>query len=611
AAFAIRGGTSGELTGIDIEEHAAKWRLLHPDRTPCVPRNLPLARAVLKGEISRDAEVIVHDQQGRERWVSVNAAPITDATGHVVAGISIFQDITERKRGDEALKQSEEKFRTTFQSSPDAITITTRKDGRFVEVNDGFTKMSGYNREEVIGKTPIELNLIVDLEDRKAFEEKFKQNGEVDDFEMRYRTKDGIVRDTLLAARPLYFMNEPCLVAVVKDVSEMKRTGKEKAELEKQLQHAQKMESMGTLAGGIAHDFNNLLMGIQGRASLMLMDKDSSHPDFGHLREIEDYIQNAATLTRQLLGFARGGKYEVKPSDINELVRKNAHMFGRTRKEISIHAKYHPQVWTVAVDQGQVGQVMMNLFINAWQAMPEGGELFLETRNVVLDEEYLKPFSIPSGKYVEISVTDTGIGMDAATQKRIFDPFFTTKAMGRGTGLGLASAYGIIKNHGGIINVSSEKGKGTKFTIHLPASESKVVDSKPGSIEGLRAGKKTLLLVDDEQIILETAEALLKKLGYEVFTASGGREAVRLYEERKDRIDAVILDMTMPSMSGGDTFDRLKEIDPGVKVILASGYSLDGHAEEIMDRGCDAFIQKPFKIKELSGKLEEILTHGP
>ena len=611
AAFDIWGGESGGLTGIDIEEHAAKWRLLHPDRTPYEPRNLPLARAVLKGEISKDVEVIVHDQQGKERWVSANAAPITDAKGHVLAGISIFQDITERKRGDEALKQSEEKFRTTFQSSPDAITITRRKDARFVEVNDGFTKMSGYTREEVIGKSHLELNLMVDHEAREAFEEKLKQDGAVDDFEIRYRTKDGVVRDTLLAARPLHFMNEPCLVTVVKDVSEMKRTAKEKIELEKQLQHAQKMESMGTLAGGIAHDFNNLLMGIQGRISLMLMDKDSSHPDFEHLGEIEDYIQNAATLTRQLLGFARGGKYEVKPSDINELVRKNAEMFARTRKEISIHAKYHSQIWAVAVDQGQIGQVMMNLFINAWQAMPEGGALFLETRNVVLDEESLKPFSIPSGKYVEISVMDTGIGMDAATQKRIFDPFFTTKEMGRGTGLGLASAYGIIKNHGGIINVSSEKGQGTTFTIHLPASESKVADPEPGPIKSLRAGKETLLLVDDERIVLETAEALLKRLGYEVFAAIGGRKAVHLYEEHKDRIDAVILDMIMPGMSGGETFDRLKEMDPGVKVILASGYSLDGHAKAIMDRGCDAFIQKPYKIRELSDKLEAILTHGP
>jgi two-component system cell cycle sensor histidine kinase/response regulator CckA len=608
AAFAIWGGVSGDLTGIDIEEHTAKWRLLHPDGTPYEPNNLPLARAILKGEISKDVEVIVHDQQGLERWVSANAAPVTDANGNVVAGISIFQDITERKRADEVLKQSEEKFRTTFQGSPDAITITARKDGRFVEVNDGFTKMSGYAREEVIGKSPLELNLIVDLEDRMAFEEKLMQDGEVDGFEMKYRTKEGVVRDTLLAARPLYFMDEPCLVAVVKDVSEMKRTAKEKTELEKQLQHAQKMESMGTLAGGIAHDFNNLLMGIQGRTSLMLMDKDSSHPDVEHLKGIEDYVQNAVTLTRQLLGFARGGKYEVKPSDINELVRKNAELFGRTRKEINIHAKYHPHIWTVAVDQGQIGQVMMNLFINAWQAMPEGGELFLATHNVVLDEEYVKPFSIAPGRYVKIAVADTGVGMDAATQKRIFDPFFTTKEMGRGTGLGLASAYGIIKNHGGIINVASEKGEGATFTVYLPASESKVQNAGPKPIEGLRRGNETVLLVDDERIILETAEALLRRLGYEVLTASGGEEAVRLYGERGDRIDVVILDMIMPGMSGGDTFDRLKGINPHIKTILASGYSLNGNAQDILDRGCDAFIQKPFKIEELSGKLEAILT---
>ncbi len=611
AAFRIWGSSTDDLTGIDIEKYAAKWRMLHPDGTRYEPTDLPVARAVLRGEISRDVEIILHDEQGRERWVSSNAAPITDSEGHVVAGIAIFQDITERKRADRVLKQSEEKFRTTFQSSPDAITITKRKDGRFVEVNDGFTKMSGYTREEVIGKSPLELNLIVDLKDRNAFEKKLKQEGEVDGFEIRYRTKEGAVKDTLLAARPLQFMDEPCLVAVVKDISQMKRTTEEKAELEKQLQHAQKMESMGTLAGGIAHDFNNLLMGIQGRTSLMLMDKDPSHPDVEHLRGIEDYIQNAVALTRQLLGFARGGKYEVKPSDINELVRKNAELFGRTRKEINIHAKYHPHIWTVAVDQGQIGQVMMNLFINAWQAMPEGGRLSLETHNVVLDQEYVRPFSIAPGQYVKISVTDTGVGMDAATQKRIFDPFFTTKEMGRGTGLGLASAYGIIKNHGGIINVKSRKGEGATFTVYLPASESKVQIARPKTIEGLRRGNETVLLVDDEQIILETAEALLRRLGYEVLAASGGKEAVRLYEERKDRIDAVVLDMIMPGMSGGDTFDRLKAVNPRVKIILASGYSLDGNAQDILDRGCDAFIQKPFKIEELSGKLEAILTDCP
>jgi len=545
-------------------------------------------------------------KDGVVRDVVLRAAPILPldpSTGLVIA----VEDVTEKKRAEKDLRESEEKFRKTFQGSPDAITITRRRDGRFIEVNDGFTKMSGYARDEVIGRTPWELNLIVSSQDREAFERKLKQEGEVDGFEMQYRTKSGTVRDTLLAARPLVYANEECLVAVVKDISQMKRTTKEKAKLETQLQHAQKMESMGTLAGGIAHDFNNLLMGIQGRASLMLMDKGASHPDFEHLKGIEDYIQNAVTLTRQLLGFARGGKYEVKASHINDLLRKSAEMFGRTRKEITIRSKYHADVWTVDVDQGQINQVLMNLFVNAWQAMPGGGELFLETDNVVLDEKYLNPFSLVPGRYVKISITDTGIGMDKSTQKRIFDPFFTTKEMGRGTGLGLASAYGIIKNHGGIINVYSEKGDGATFTIYLPASESEVVDLKSELSVGIRRGSETLLLVDDEPMIIDTGKALLKALGYEVFTAKGGKEAISLYEKKKDRIDVVILDMIMPDMSGGDTFDRLKTINPDVKVILASGYSIDGHAGEIMNRGCDAFIQKPFNMKQLSNKLNEVL----
>ena len=269
------------------------------------------------------------------------------------------------------------------------------------------------------------------------------------------------------------------------------------------------MESIGTLAGGIAHDFNNLLMAIQGRASMMLMDKDSSHPDFGHLRGIEGYVGNAADLTRQLLGFARGGKYEVKPTDLNELIRKENRMFGRTKKEISIREKYEENLWPVEVDRGQIQQVLLNLYVNAWQAMPGGGNSILETENVTLDENYVKPFSVEPGRYVKISVTDTGIGMDKATQERIFDPFFTTKGLGRGTGLGLASAYGIIKNHGGFINVYSEKGHGSTFNIYLPASEKEVIEEKKPTGETLK-GSETVLFVDDEEMITEVAGDLSK-----------------------------------------------------------------------------------------------------
>ena len=254
----------------------------------------------------------------------------------------------------------------------------------------------------------------------------------------------------------------PATLNFARDITQLKK-------LEDQLQQAQKMESIGTLAGGIAHDFNNLLMGIGGRTSLMLMDSDSSHPYFENLKEIEAYVKSAAELTKQLLGFARGGKYEVKTTDLNEFIKKQNRLFGRTKKEITIRERYEKNLWTVEMDQGQIEQVLLNLYVNSWQAMSRGGDLYIQTENIVIDESFNRPYHVEPGKYVKVSVADTGVGMDEATQQRIFDPFFTTKEIGRSTGLGLASAYGIIKNHGGFIDVYSEKGEGATFNIYLPA----------------------------------------------------------------------------------------------------------------------------------------------
>ena len=248
----------------------------------------------------------------------------------------------------------------------------------------------------------------------------------------------------------------------------------------------------------------------------------------------------------------------------------------------------------------------MNLYVNAWQAMPGGGDLYLETENLTLDETDVKPFSIEPGKYVKISVTDTGVGMDKATREKIFEPFFTTKEMGRGTGLGLASAYGIIKNHSGFINVYGEKGHGTTFDIYLPASEKEIIEEKKLAGDTLK-GSETVLFVDDEDMIIEIAKEIFAQLGYKVLIARSGKEAIEIYEENKEHIDIVLLDMIMPDMSGSDTYDSLKEIDPDIKVLLSSGYSLEGQATEILNRGCSGFIQKPFKMKELSQKLREIL----
>lgn len=347
-------------------------------------------------------------------------------------------------------------------------------------------------------------------------------------------------------------------------------------------------------------------MGIQGHASLIAMRMTREDPNYQHLKGIEEMVQRGSELTRQLLGFARAGRYDVRPSDLNEIMSKSARMFGRTKKEIVIRERYEKNLWPVEVDRGQIEQVLLNLYVNAWQAMPGGGELYLQTQNVTLDQAYVGALKVKPGKYVKVSITDTGIGMDKQTQKRIFEPFFTTKEMGRGTGLGLASVYGIIKNHGGLIDVLSEKGRGTTFTIHLPASQKDTVKEKEPSAQVLR-GNETILLVDDEEVVLDVCSDILRSMGYHVLTARSGAEALRIYEKNRDKTDLVILDMIMPGASGRETYDRLKRINPKVKVLLASGYSMNGQAKEIMARGCDGFIQKPFTPKEISRRIREIL----
>ena len=390
------------------------------------------------------------------------------------------------------------------------------------------------------------------------------------------------------------------------DLTEKKRAEEEKKSLEHKLRQAQKMESLGTLAGGIAHDFNNLLMGIQGRVSLLSLDLDPADPAFEHIAALEEYVRSATNLTKQLLGLARGGKYEVKAIDINELVLNSATLFGRTKKEIAIHARLAQAALVVEADRRQIEQVLLNIYINAWQAMPDGGTLYLATAAATLDDTVRESYGLECGPYVKISVTDSGIGMDEDTRQRVFDPFFTTKEKTRGTGLGLASAYGIIKNHKGVITVYSEVGHGSTFNIYLPLSGKKV-DREVPLANRLVKGTETVLLVDDEPMVIDVCRHLLEKLGYRVLAAESGQEALDAVRRMPGDIDLVILDMIMPDMDGGNTFDRLREVRPQIPVILSSGYAINGQATKIMERGCNGFIQKPFNISELSVKLRTVL----
>jgi two-component system cell cycle sensor histidine kinase/response regulator CckA len=408
-------------------------------------------------------------------------------------------------------------------------------------------------------------------------------------------------KEILLDILPLKNDDHNATIVILSDVSEQKR-------METQLRQAHKMEAVGSLAGGIAHDFNNLLMGIQGYTSLMLLDVDPGHSFYEMLTSIMKQAQSGAKLTNQLLGYARKGKYEVKRVDLNRVVKGTSDTFSRTRKEIIVHRELAGDLFSIKGDEGQIEQVLYNLYVNAADAMPGGGHLTLKTENTTYEDIKGRLYKIEPGDYVLLTVTDIGAGMDKKTQGRIFDPFFTTKKMGRGTGLGLASAYGIIKNHRGYIDVNSEKGHGTTFSIYLPASKG-AVSQKRSAVkhEETKQGKETILLVDDEQTVRKVTRALLERTGYRVLTARNGEDAIKLYRKKRDRIDMVLLDMIMPNMGGAETYDRLKEINPNIRVLLSSGYSINGQAVQILEQGCDGFVQKPFGIAKLSQSIRKVL----
>jgi PAS domain S-box-containing protein len=508
----------------------------------------------------------------------------------------------------EKLREQDEKYRTIIENIEEGF-FEVDLSGNFTFFNNSVCNITGYSAEELLGMNNQDYTTPDNAKKMFNIMNKVYTTAEPSDVtDIEIIRKDGTTITVELNAylvqdqegNPIGFRG------VVRDVSQRLRAAMEKRKLENQLQQAQKMEAIGNLAGGIAHDFNNILMGMQGNTSLMLLNIDTGHPHYDKLRSIQKYIENGAALTKQLLGFARGGKYEVRAIDLNELIEKTARMFGRTKKEIKIHTSQLRDIWNVEVDQGQIEQVLLNIFVNAWHAMPDGGDLHLMTENVTIDDDFNKPFKVEAGKYVKISIIDTGAGMDKITQQRLFEPFFTTKEMGRGTGLGLASAYGIVKNHGGFIDVFSEPGKGATFSIYLPASEKEVMEETDAA-EIVLKGDETLLLVDDEEMIIEVGEEILQALGYKVFPAVSGKEALEIYKNKKNSIDMVILDMIMPGMGGGETYDNLKQINPDIKVLLSSGYSISGQAAEILERGCDGFIQKPFKLRQLSVKIREIL----
>jgi PAS domain S-box-containing protein len=519
----------------------------------------------------------------------------------MVGAIESIRDMTERRQAEDAVFNEKEKLRFLSENAPFGM-VLIESDGRFLYINPKFREIFGYDLNDVPdGRAWF----------RKAYPEDALRHevigvwksdmadtpyGQQTQRVFNATCKDGAVKTINFTT---VLLKDADKIMVCEDITEQKR-------LEKELLNAQKMQAIGTLSGGIAHDFNNILMGIQGYTSLIMLDVDPHDRQYERLKRIQEQVKSAAELTGQLLGFARGGKYVTQPVNLNELIEKTSTLFGRTKKEVAISCTYESDAWAVEADRGQIEQVFLNLYLNAWQAMPQGGDLYLQTRNVAIGESQAAAYSMAPGRYVSVSVRDTGMGMDEKIRERIFEPFFTTRELGRGTGLGLAMVYGIVKNHGGYIDVTSEPGKGATFTLYFPASAKDLAEEVPET-GGIMKGRETILVVDDEPEVLTVNKEILKTLGYTVHGAKGGAEAVALYREMKGSISLVIVDMIMPGLSGSETFDRIRELNPSAKIILSSGYSLDGKAREIMNKGCDGFIQKPFDIAQISRKVRELL----
>jgi len=525
---------------------------------------------------------------------------------------SFMRDITERKAVEWALRTSEQRFRILSESLPQGVFESDEK-GHILYCNRSALQMFGYDDADLLRG----LNVVETVvpEEREMAGENFRRVMEGRAI-TRGNEYQGIRKDG--TRFPVSIFTNPKIedgrvkgaLGVVVDLTELKKGEEERRRLQEQLFQAQKLESIGTLAGGIAHDFNNLLGGLLGSLSILEAEAEGQPSLQYEVGEMKGLVKRGAGLTKQLLGFARRGKYDAKPLALREVLSLTLDLFRRTRKDIVIQNNISSVVRNVLGDRSQIEQVLMNLFVNAGQAMTSGGTLMVFLGEHRIESEEAESHGVLPGVYARLRVADTGVGIPPQALPHVFEPFFTTKTPGKGTGLGLASVYGIVKNHGGYVEVESEVGKGSVFTVVLPTTELPVAREaeKPrNALDGAVFKKRTILVVDDEEHILRTYAKVLRDMGFEVLPAKDGPEALGLFRSRREDVAAVILDMVMPGMGGAEVFEALKAIEPGVRVLLASGYSRDGQANRLLEAGCQGFIQKPFDARELAEKLKEVL----
>ena len=543
--------------------------------------------------------------------------PLIRTSGSVILilcaliGLSVFflyriasHDIVQRKMTEAALRESEERYRTVLEANPDPVVVYDM-DGKVIYLNPAFTRVFGWTLTERFGK---KMDVFVPKENwpetkmmiRKVLAGESSAGIETS----RYTKKGNIAPVSISGAAYVDRKGNPIGIIVnLRDISERKK-------LEAQLFQSQKMEAIGTLAGGVAHDFNNLLQSVQGYAELLLLDKGHKNPDHGKLQNIRHAAKRGAELTRQLLTFGRKVESKRRPVDLNHEVGEVRKLLDRTiPKMIEIKLQLAEHLNIVNADPVQIEQILVNLALNARDAMSDGSKIIIETENTSIDEEFCKTHAgARPGEYALLSISDTGHGMDRDTLEHIFEPFYSTKEVGKGTGLGLAMVYGIVKSHEGYITCNSEPGVGTMFKIYLPAidQEVEIVDMK--EIEApIKGGNETILLVDDEEFIRELGMELLGGSGYNVFTAADGESALQLYRKEQNRIDLILLDLIMPGMGGKKCLEELLRVNPRARVLIASGYSADGPTKEALGVGARDYISKPYDAKQMLKVVREVL----
>jgi PAS domain S-box-containing protein len=521
-----------------------------------------------------------------------------------------------QKRVEQAVAQlrlSEEAYRALAENSLALITIVSQ--GQVVYANRRTQTLSGYTQDELLGRPLLEL---IHHDDREAVARR-AQSHEAGDwrdnlYEFRYLCKDGRVRWLELLASPTVHLGKPAVLGHGIDITERKLAQHEQAQLEAKLQHAQRMEVVGTLAGGISHDFNNLLQAIGGYSQILLGRLGEDSPHAPHLRSIQKASERGGDLINHLLAFSRRAESRLKPVNLNQEVLQVCHMLARTiPRMVSIETRLAHDIWPVLADPTQLEQVVMNLGSNAKDAMPQGGRLTLETANVHLDEKYCQGLGdVTPGDYVQLKVADTGHGMDEQTLRHIFDPFFTTKPLGQGTGLGLSTVYGIVKAHRGHISCYSRTGQGTTFNLYLPVSAEPALEQAQPSPPPPppSRGREAILLVDDEAALLEIGKEMLGELGYDVLTAASGEEALETFNARAGRVNLVLMDLGMPGMGGLAAMARMLAQDAGAKVIISTGYVGKGQEEEARQAGAAGFLAKPYQLRDLAAKIREVLDTG-